>query len=648
MKSKLKFTDEELEKELGEIFELPIDYDTSADEPVPAPDGDVENTPGDSVDSVNGDPVDYNITPDGTADATNSDKPDTKLTEPDNKLKFTKEDKKIEKLEKKNDKYSKKRDAARKKMPTQRKKVTERIYNETKGKAETKIRFKDEIIPMNEAKWNKPKKQSLPEQGINKVKAKAFGKIHAKVSETEHENVGTQTAHRAELTGEKIYDKGKQAAKSIYRFAKNTPYRQDAKYETKSIKTRMEIDYQKAVKDNPELKSNPISRSMQKRAIKKKYAESLRKAKKTGETVKKTGSVVAKVVQTVKKLVSKNPVVMLMAGLLLIVIFAVMSMFTMCVNMFSGGAGALGAASYAAADEDIEQVELSYTEWETDLRLEIQDTETTHSGYDEYIYNIGAIRHDPHEVMAFLTAVYGDFAYDDIESVLRDIFDQQYTLEYVTDMEIRTRTETNTDYLTDDDGNYILDDDGNLIEYEYEEEVEYEWYILTVNLKSVPLTDILDPLMTDEQREHFAILMQTKGARQYGASPFNFAWQPYVTSYYGYRIHPITGVKDLHRGIDIGVPEGTEILAGVDGTVTVATFDGSYGNYIVIESTDGIEMKYAHCHTLLVSAGQSVAKSDVIATVGNTGDATGAHLHMEILRNGIYLNPIFFVAPILY
>ena len=173
--------------------------------------------------------------------------------------------------------------------------------------------------------------------------------------------------------------------------------------------------------------------------------------------------------------------------------------------------------------------------------------------------------------------------------------------------------------------------------------MEYEWYVLNVNLTSVPFMEIILPLMNPDQTEHFYILMQTKGGRQYGASPFTVNWIPYVTSCYGYRIHPISGVKDYHKGIDIGLPFGTEILAGFDGTVTTATFDSGYGNYIVINDGKGLEMKYAHCDTLLFSAGQTVTKGDVIATVGNTGDSTGAHLHMEILKDGIYINPIYFV-----
>jgi hypothetical protein len=389
-------------------------------------------------------------------------------------------------------------------------------------------------------------------------------------------------------------------------------------------------------------KSNPVSRFMQKRKIKKNYADAPRKAKKSGETLKKTGSVVTKATQAVTKLIRRNPVFLLKLGLLLLLAFSIMSLFTMCMSIFSGSGGfMMGAVSYVAEDAEIEKAELNYTEWETDLRIEIRNAETTHSGYDEYRYNVGSIGHDPHVLMSFLTAVYGEFEYAAIESVLRGIFDAQYTLAFVPEVEIRTRIVTKTGTGTDDDGNEY--------EYTYEEEEQYEWHILNVNLTSVPFTSVITPLMDDEQTEHYQILANTLGARQIGGSPFDMMnWLPFVSSNYGYRVHPITGVKDLHRGIDIGLPEGTEIHAGITGTVTVSAYDSGYGNYIVIKNADGIEMKYAHCHTLYYTVGQPVEKGDVIATVGNTGSSTGAHLHMEILKNGVYLNPIFYVDTFYY
>jgi len=551
-----------------------------------------------------------------------------------------KQDEKIDSLQYKTDLYGYKRDIAKSKQPTRKKKVKERFYDESKNKAKTKIRFDKEPVPMNEAKWNTPKKQSLPTKGATALTTAGINKLHMKVYEVEHENAGTQTAHRAELVGESTAHGSRKLIHSTYRYVRNTPYRKEVKFETKSIKTRMKLDYQKAVKDNPKLKSNPMSRFMQKRKIKRQYATALRNAKKTGKTAKKTAGVMNKAVQTVVRIVRRNPIFLLKVIILMLIIFMIMALFSTCAALFSGGTGFIGATTYAAEDEDINQADLSYSELKTDLLFEALNAETSHPGYDEYRWNIGSVGHNPLELMAFLTAVYQDFKYADVESDLLEIFNEQYQLTFVPEVEIRTRIETHTDTY--------IDDDGNEIEYEYEVEVEYEFNILNITLTSQPLSSVIFPRMSGEQLEHYALLVQSRGNRQYVGNPFDFDALPYITSYYGYRIHPITGIKDLHRGLDIGAPEGTEIRAGLAGTVTTAAFDGSFGNYVVIETVmdDGsvLETKYAHCHTLLVSAGQTVSIGDVIATVGSTGDSTGAHLHVEILKDSVYMNPIYFMV----
>jgi murein DD-endopeptidase MepM/ murein hydrolase activator NlpD len=121
-------------------------------------------------------------------------------------------------------------------------------------------------------------------------------------------------------------------------------------------------------------------------------------------------------------------------------------------------------------------------------------------------------------------------------------------------------------------------------------------------------------------------------------------WLPHISSYYGYRIHPISGAKDLHLGVDIALPSGTEILAAQSGTVTFAGNNGGYGLIVVIDNGEGLVSKYAHCSALLVSAGQTVEAGQAIARVGSTGTSTGAHLHFETLKDGQYLNPLFFAV----
>ncbi len=117
-----------------------------------------------------------------------------------------------------------------------------------------------------------------------------------------------------------------------------------------------------------------------------------------------------------------------------------------------------------------------------------------------------------------------------------------------------------------------------------------------------------------------------------------------MTDGYGYRVHPLSGEKDCHQGVDIALPSGTAIVAGQDGTVTFAGDYGDYGLVVVLEDSEGLVSKYAHCSALLVTAGQSVAAGQPIASIGSTGSSTGPHLHLEVMKDGRYLNPLYFAV----
>lgn len=127
-----------------------------------------------------------------------------------------------------------------------------------------------------------------------------------------------------------------------------------------------------------------------------------------------------------------------------------------------------------------------------------------------------------------------------------------------------------------------------------------------------------------------------------------FAWpsvSSYITSPYGTRTHPVTGNIKTHTGLDIGAAHGTNIFAAADGTVLVSGWNtGGYGNYVVIDHGGGITTLYAHCSSLLVSAGQKVSRGQVIAKVGSTGMSTGPHLHFEVLKSGAHTNPMAYLG----
>ncbi len=94
-----------------------------------------------------------------------------------------------------------------------------------------------------------------------------------------------------------------------------------------------------------------------------------------------------------------------------------------------------------------------------------------------------------------------------------------------------------------------------------------------------------------------------------------------------------------HTGLDIGAPIGTPVKAAASGIVTFAGFKGSYGYLLVISHGNGTETYYGHCSKLYASVGQNVSQGEVVAAVGNTGNSTGPHLHLEIRINGVAYNP---------
>ncbi len=111
---------------------------------------------------------------------------------------------------------------------------------------------------------------------------------------------------------------------------------------------------------------------------------------------------------------------------------------------------------------------------------------------------------------------------------------------------------------------------------------------------------------------------------------------PLITSRFGERS---SSRSSSHTGLDLAVSLGTSIYPIASGTVVTASYQGSYGNMIVIDHGNGVQSYYAHCNSINVSVGESVTTDTVIGTVGSTGNSTGPHLHLEIRINGVAYNP---------
>lgn len=139
----------------------------------------------------------------------------------------------------------------------------------------------------------------------------------------------------------------------------------------------------------------------------------------------------------------------------------------------------------------------------------------------------------------------------------------------------------------------------------------------------------------------------SRGDGNVSSKPGGFIWplqysDVYISSSYGYRYDPISGVYKLHGGTDTCCWSGTmgkAVRASASGTVIISTWHSAYGYYVGIDHGNGIVTIYAHNSALNVSVGQSVAQGDIVAYAGSTGYSTGAHCHFEVRVNGTKVNP---------
>ena len=116
-----------------------------------------------------------------------------------------------------------------------------------------------------------------------------------------------------------------------------------------------------------------------------------------------------------------------------------------------------------------------------------------------------------------------------------------------------------------------------------------------------------------------------------------------LSSCFGYREHPVEGEERFHYGVDLAADTGTAIACFADGTVTAVGESSSYGKYCTVTHANGCTTLYAHCSRISVTSGTAVKEGEKLGEVGETGMATGPHLHFELQKDGVYLNPIYYV-----
>ncbi|WP_456297929.1 CD1108 family mobile element protein [Blautia argi] len=302
------------------------------------------------------------------------------------RLQFTDEERETPKLQpyiKKSEKAADKLDAAKAALPKQKKLVKERTFEETTGKAKTRLYFEEQEKPIPGGKaHSNPLSRPAQEAGIF---------VHNKIHSVEKDNSGVEGAHKSEELAERGARYGTRKLKQGYRSHKLKPYREAAKAEQAAFKANVNFQYHKALHENPQLTSNPSSRFMQKQKIKRQYAK----------TVKKSGAATAKAASGASQTAAKKAaafagrhpagVIIAIAALLLFIMVSVG--LSSCGAMFSGSMNSVLGTSYTSEDSDLVATEQSYAAMENELQQEIDNIESTHSGYDEYRYDLDTIGH---------------------------------------------------------------------------------------------------------------------------------------------------------------------------------------------------------------------------------------------------------------
>ena len=404
------------------------------------------------------------------------------------RLRFTEEERADPALEKpirKAEKAAAKADKAQAKIP--KKKVKQTAVDPDTGKVTTKLVLEDKKKPPSKLS------HSVRDAPGNA----ALGKIHKEIRETEQDNVGVESAHKSEEAAET----GVHLVREGYRSHKLKPYRKAAQAEKKLEKANVNALYQKSLRENPQLASNPFSRWQQKQAIKKEYAAAKRAGQTAGSTAK-TASKTGKAAKTVKEKAQQAGAFVMRhkkgAGIVLalfLVVCLLMNTISSCSMLGQGIGSVVTGSTYPSDDPELVAVESDYAAKEADLQAEIDNIENSHPGYDEYRYDLDMIGHDPHELAAYLSAVLQGYTRQSAQAELERVFDAQYQLTLTEEVEVRYRTETR------------IDSEGN----SYTVEVPYNYYILNVTLTSKPISSVASELLTPDQLEMYQVYRATLG-----------------------------------------------------------------------------------------------------------------------------------------
>lgn len=396
-----------------------------------------------------------------------------------------------------------------------------RMESEQEKISKSKLRMETREDKLNRARKKlEGKKPPKPRGPVRRVLGaagwSAHGFVHGKVYEVEHENVGTEGAHRSELVGEAV---GRAAVHTVKKRIREHPARAVHKAEAQYIKARADYQFRMAAQENPELAKNAVTRYWHKQKLKKQYAKQARQAakqtaKQGAKAAGKTAAATEKLAERAVAFVKRHPVGALIALACVVLVLSLQSCASSLITLGNAAAGAVGATTYPAEDGDMLGAEAAYCSLEAELQHYLDTYESTHD-YDEYHFDLDAIEHDPYVLVSILSAWHeGEWTLADVQPTLQMLFDRQYTLTENVVKERRYYIETDT--WTDEEGNTHTDS----------YRVYYDYFICYVTLDNFNLSHLPIYIMGEDKVSRYSLYMATLGNR-----PDLFPGSSYVGKY---------------------------------------------------------------------------------------------------------------------
>ena len=268
---------------------------------------------------------------------------------------------KLEHLERRAQATSNKLETARANLPAKRRPRIQRSFNEATGKSESRLTLSKKVQSQKAHI-----KGALPLRPVKFGANIAIAGAHRKMFQVEDENVGIKAAHRTELAAEGV-------VRSALRHHKTAPYKKVAKLEQKLSDRSAKLAYNRAVEANPQLKKNLVARLWQKHKIKRRHMKTLRQSRQAAIKAKKAATLTGKATKAIAMFIKKNPKVIIIGVLLLLVINIVSSLLGILQGFGGGGLGAILSATYLSEENDMTAASFVYTQWEMDLRTEIEN-----------------------------------------------------------------------------------------------------------------------------------------------------------------------------------------------------------------------------------------------------------------------------------